>query len=79
VHFINKKSPCFGDSKHTFKFKIVQGLPEKNGFKNSARFTIILYSSAADIGKQEKPDRFVNFTNYFQLQNGIFKKSVFSK
>jgi hypothetical protein len=33
-----------------------------------------LYSIAAHLGKQEKPDRFVIFTRYFRLQNVIFKK-----
>jgi hypothetical protein len=34
----------------------------------------VLYSSAADLGKQEKPDRFIIFMRYFRLQNVIFEK-----
>jgi hypothetical protein len=31
----------FWDSKHILKFKIVQKLPEKNGFKYSMEFMIL--------------------------------------
>jgi hypothetical protein len=71
---MSKKSPCFGESKHIFKLKIALVIPKKNGFKKARDLLFLLYSSAADLGKQEKPDRFVIFTRYFRLQNVIFKK-----
>jgi hypothetical protein len=49
------------------------------GSKKAQDLLFLLYSSAADIGKQEKPDRFVIFTLYFRLQNVIFKKSTCNK
>jgi hypothetical protein len=42
VPFVNKKSLCFGDSKHIFKFEILNGFPEKYGFKHHGEFTILL-------------------------------------
>jgi hypothetical protein len=44
------------------------------GSKKAWDLLFLLYSSAADLGKQEKPDRFVILTRYFRLQNILFKK-----
>jgi hypothetical protein len=42
VPFVIKKSLCCVDSKHIFKFKIVQGFPEQNGFKHRGEYSILL-------------------------------------
>jgi hypothetical protein len=47
--------------------------------KKARDLLFLLYSSALDLAKQDKPDRFVIFTHYFQLQNVIFKKSTCNK
>jgi hypothetical protein len=44
------------------------------GSKKARDLLFLLYSSAKDLGKQEKPDQFVIFTRYFRFQNVIFKK-----
>jgi hypothetical protein len=44
------------------------------GSKKARDLLFLLYSSVADLGKQEKTDRFVIFTRYFRLQNVILKK-----
>jgi hypothetical protein len=49
------------------------------GSKKARDLLFLLYSSAVDLGKQEKPDRFVIFTRYFRLQNVIFKKCTWNK
>jgi hypothetical protein len=43
--FVNKKSLCFGDSKHIFKLKIVRVFPEKNGF-------IVFFYSKTIVGRK---------------------------
>jgi hypothetical protein len=48
------------------------------GSKKARDLLFLQYSSAADLGKQEKTDRFVIFTRYFRLQNVIFKKSTWN-
>jgi hypothetical protein len=46
----------------------------KMGSKKARDLLFLLYSSVADLGKQEKTDHFVIFTRYFRLQNVILKK-----
>jgi hypothetical protein len=49
------------------------------GSKKAGDLLFLLCSSDVDLGKQEKPDRFVIFTRYFRLQNVIFKKCTWNK